>query len=136
MLRSEDDPVATGEEWQMNETDLLHLFIKRAPFALPYLRVFRRNVLNVETKQGFRARNGIKGQADAYAIVHGGRHVEIETKAARGVMAEQQKAWRAFCQTFDVPHLVLRARPAEPPGETVNRWIEEMRAVVAKDTNA
>lgn len=114
----------------MNETDLLHRFIERVPHALPYVRVFRRNVLNVQTIQGFRARNGTKGQADAYALVLGGRHVEIETKAARGVMADAQIAWRAFCDTFRVPHLVLRARKGEPADATVARWIDELREMI------
>ena len=110
----------------MNETDLLHLFIQRAPLSLPDCRVFRRNVLNVETKQGFRARNGIRGQADCYAITRGGRHVEIETKAARGQLAEAQKRWREFCVSFGVPHLVLRAHFKETADETVARWIVEL----------
>lgn len=113
----------------MNETDLLHLFIERAPHALP-CRVFRRNILNVETKQGWRARNGIKGQADAYALAFGGKHVEIETKAARGTIAEAQRAWRAFCHEWHIPHLVLRAAPFEKPEETVDRWIEELRGAL------
>jgi len=114
----------------MNETDLLHHFIAAVPSALPDCRVFRRNIINVETKQGFRARNGIRGQADAYCIARGGRHVEIETKAARGSLMAAQHAWRAFCITFEIPHLVLRALPDEPPPRTVARWIEELRSVL------
>ena len=114
----------------MNETDLLHLFIERTPFALPHVRVFRRNIINVETKQGFRVRNGIKGQADAYALVEGGLHIELETKAARGVLAEHQLAWRDHCRSRRIPHLVLRARRGEQPMKTVDRWIGELRAVL------
>ncbi len=118
-------------EPKMTETDLLNLLIERAPHALPHVRIFRRNILNVETKLGFRARNGIKGQSDAYAYTRGGKVVEIETKAARGTLAEAQKAWRTFCETWGIPHLVLRARPNEQPDDTVARWIEELRSKAA-----
>lgn len=118
----------------MNETDLLHLFIIRTPFALPDVRVFRRNILNVATLHGFRARNGITGQADAYAITRGGRHVEIETKAARGRLADEQRSWRAFCADFDIPHLVLRAMRGETPDQTVDRWIDELTRILKVTT--
>jgi hypothetical protein len=110
----------------MNETDLLHHFIQQTPLALPDCRIFRRNIINVETKQGYRVRNGIKGQADAYALVRGGRHVEIETKAERGTLGEAQHAWRSFCLSFGIPHLVLRAQRSEAPEATVARWIHEL----------
>lgn len=117
---------------KLNETDLLHLLIQRVPMTLPEVRVFRRNIINVEAKGGFRVRNGIKGQADAYAIVRGGRHVEIETKAARGTMREAQELWRTFCLTFGIPHLVLRAAKDESADSTVARWIEELRTTLTR----
>ncbi len=111
----------------MNETDLLHTLIERAPHHLP-VRVFRRNIINDVSVRGHRLRNGIKGQADAYAIGRGGKHIEIETKAARGAMREAQEAWRAWCVSWGIPHLVLKAAKNETPEETVGRWIEEMKA--------
>jgi hypothetical protein len=114
----------------MNETDLLHAFIEAAPFALPNVRIFRRNVINVQAVQGFRARNGIPGQADAYAIVKGGLHIEIETKAARGKLAAAQLRWRDFCHTWRVPHLVLRAGNGEAPDATIERWLSELLAAI------
>ena len=117
----------------MDETDLLHLFIVRAPLTLPNVRVFRRNIINrVATERGrkFQLRNGIKGQCDAYVLLRGGGHVELETKAARGTMREAQERWQEFCWAFDIPHLVLRARRGETPEETVTRWIDELRTVV------
>jgi hypothetical protein len=116
----------------LSETDLLHLFITRAPHALS-VRVFRRNIINVEAKQGFRARNGIAGQADAYALARGGRHIELETKAARGTLAKAQRRWRAWCADWGVPHLVLRAARGEAPEVTVSRWVEELRVACAPD---
>lgn len=118
-----------------SETDLLHLFIERAPRHLPDVRVFRRNIINrvvEENGRKFHLRNGIVGQADAYALVRGGGHIEIETKAARGTMQDAQKRWRSFCEEWDVPHLVLRARRHEAFDETVMRWIDELRAVVTR----
>lgn len=117
----------------MNETDLLHHLIQRAPLAIPGVRVFRRNIINrvvEEHGRKFQLRNGIAGQADAYALVRGGTHVEIEAKAARGVVREAQERWQAFCLEWGIPHLVIRARRGETPDETVTRWIDELRAVV------
>jgi hypothetical protein len=116
----------------MNETDLLHLFIQRTPIAIPTVRVFRRNIINrvvEEHGRKFQLRNGIKGQADAYALVTGGLHIEIETKSATG-MREAQKRWRSFCEERRIPHLVLRAHRGESSTDTVTRWIDELRAVV------
>jgi hypothetical protein len=119
----------------MNETDLLHMLIERVPFDLPDVRVFRRNIINrvvEERGRKFTLKNGIKGQADAYALVRGGLHVELETKAARGAMRDEQWAWRSFCHRFGIPHLVLRARPDEHPSATVERWIEELTHAAVK----
>jgi hypothetical protein len=119
----------------LNETDLLHLFIARVPYALPGVRVFRRPIINATaTAHGrtFHVRNGITGQADAYAITRGGLHVELETKAATGRLAEAQSAWRSFCQEFSIPHLVLRAERYEHPDATVERWIRELGEEVAR----
>lgn len=117
----------------LNETDLLHMLIERVPFALPHVRVFRRNIINrkvTEAGRTFVIRNGIKGQSDAYALIKGGRHVEIETKAATGRLEKEQKAWRAYCAAFEIPHLILRARPQEAPVVTIERWVNELAEVV------
>lgn len=113
----------------LNETDLLHLYIERVPFALPHVRVFRRNVINRTVSEGDRKytlRNGIKGQADAYALVRGGLHVEIETKAASGTLRDAQERWREFCIAHEIPHLVLRAKKDEAPTVTIERWVSEL----------
>ena len=112
-----------------NETDLLHLFIERAPFVLPRVRVFRRNIVNTISVHGFHARNGIAGQADAYALVQGGRHIEIETKAATR-LRKAQEAWRDFCDGWGVKYLVLRAQKSESAHDTVERWCGELAEVV------
>ncbi len=116
----------------MNETELLIEFMAQAAIALPHVRVFRRTIVNATVERGgrsFHAKAGIKGQADAYAIVTGGGHVEIETKAAKGSMRQEQEAWRAQMLFMRVPHLILRALPREHPATTVERWIAELRSV-------
>lgn len=116
---------------KLSETELLHQLILRAPAVLPDVRVFRRNVGLFRSLEGKRAIYiGVEGQCDAYALLRGGRHIEIEAKAAKGTLANAQKAWRAWCERWDVPYLVIRARRDETPDETVNRWIDELRAVV------
>ena len=117
----------------MSEHDLLALFIREAPKALPNLRVFRRNIINrVVMIEGRKVHlvNGIPGQGDAYALLKGGRHVEIETKAARGTMRAGQERWRGFCAAWQIPHLTLKARKGETAAVTVDRWIEELRGAL------
>lgn len=117
----------------MIETDLLKLFIDRAPFTLPMLRIFRRNIIRrkaqIEGREVMLV-NGIKGQADAYALVRGGRHIEIETKSATGKLRAAQERWRAYCLREGIPYLQPRALKGETPDDTVSRWIEELRAIL------
>ncbi len=118
----------------MNETELLMKFIAEVPEHMPNVRVFRRTIINADVVRNgrhFHMKAGIKGQADAYAYIDGGRVVEIETKAARGRLLEEQKVWRAFCHERRIPHLVLRAKANEHPAETIERWIAELREVAA-----
>jgi len=117
----------------MSEHDLLALFIRETPKALPDLRVFRRNIIRQTVNRDGRKVhlvNGVPGQGDAYALLRGGRHVEIETKSVTGRMCAAQERWRAFCAAWGVPHLVLKARVGEEPADTVTRWIEELRGVL------
>ena len=113
----------------LTETQLLYKMLEAAPFALPGMRIFRRNIVNVETKGGWRARAGIKGQSDAYAICRGGRIIEIETKARTGRLSREQKAWRDFCLEWEIPYLTLIEKKGESPDETVLRWLAEIRAL-------
>ena len=113
----------------MNETDLLWMLMAEVPKRLPDVRIFRRNIINTLSTQGFRAVNGIKGQGDAYALVRGGKHVEIETKAARGQLRDAQEAWRKYCQNFSIPYVVLRALSTETPEQVIARWVDELSLV-------
>lgn len=115
-----------------SETDCLRAFIAQASYHLP-VRVFQRPIVNATaTARGktWHLRAGITGQADAYAIVRGGGHVEIETKSARGQMRVAQLEWATFCRGFGIPHIVLRVGKGELPAATVLRWIAELRVVL------
>ena len=111
------------------EDELLRMLLGVAPFALRDMRIFRRPIINGRMAAGWWARAGEPGQADAYALCRGGRHIELECKAAHGKWYAEQLAWRAFCQSFDVPYLVLRAEARELPALTVERWVHEIRKV-------
>jgi hypothetical protein len=111
------------------ESDLGALLCLAFPVAFPSLLIFRRQILNVETKEGWRARAGVKGQADYYVM--GKRvHVEVETKNVAAKWYAQQVAWRARCAALEIPYLVARARMYEEPDVTVARWIEEIRGLI------
>jgi hypothetical protein len=112
------------------------MFILRVPFVFPHVHVFRRQIVNVETKEGWRARAGIKGQADYYAIIDGGGHVEIETKAWKHKFYPEQIAWRKFCEDNRIPYMAPTARKGEEPEATVDRWIAELGELVKRCTNA
>jgi hypothetical protein len=119
----------------MTETQLLAKLLQAAPFALPTMRIFRRQVLHVEAvgRDGrhFRVAAAAKGQCDAYALARGGRCIEIETKALRGKLRPEQEAWRDFCRSWEIPWLMLQEARGETPDETVTRWLSEIRALAA-----
>lgn len=113
-----------------HESNLQQHLLLKAPERLPDLRLFRRNVVAVQVGgRGIRA--GIKGQSDLYGYVRGGRCIEVELKGLRGALRPEQKAWAAWCAEWGVPHVVLRAEKGETIDATVERWIGELRAVIA-----
>jgi hypothetical protein len=114
----------------MNEVPLMQSFMYEASRAMPSVRLFRRNVgvIMIEDRV-FKA--GIKGQCDIYAYTKGGRVVEIETKAKRGVLSENQKHWRDWCVSWGVPWMQLKPLKSETSEQTVTRWVEELRQCVS-----
>lgn len=125
----------------MSENDLMWLFIQRVPAAIPGAHIERRNIIHGARlgKSDARVSNGVKGQADTFVILPGSRHVECETKAAaanhdpdKGCACETcvaQRRWRARCAQLGIPYLKLRAAEGEDPEDTIDRWVEELRAV-------
>ena len=113
----------------MSESDLGALLCLAFPARFPRLLIFRRNIVNAETRDGWRARAGIRGQSDYY-VMGEGVHIEIETKSARHKWYSQQLAWRKRCEELGVPYLEARALPDEEPDVTVARWLDEIGALM------
>lgn len=117
-----------------HESTLQAAFLLRAPERFPdELRLFRRNVV-VAQRGGRNVRAGIAGQSDLYAYVRGGRCLEIELKGLRTPVSPEQRAWAAWCESWGVPHLLLRAAKGETTEQTVERWCDELQMAVKKLT--
>jgi hypothetical protein len=113
-----------------HETILQNELLLAAPHQLPYLRLFRRNVLAVKI-EGRSMKAGIKGQADIYGITRNvSRHIELELKSLTGRSTPEQKVWAAWCIEWGVPHLVLRPLKDESAKQTVTRWCHEIRQIL------
>lgn len=114
----------------MIETDLVKKWLAVAAFEVPQVRLFRRQIINQTIQRGaqvYQARAGIAGQCDVYGITRGGGHIEVEAKAAKGKLREQQEAWREWCEAWGVPYMLIRARAGEHPDATVGRWCVELQ---------
>jgi len=112
------------------ESRLQSLLLLEAPASLPNLRLFRRNIGEAKLKGGYTVSFGIKGQCDLYGYTRGGRPpLEIELKGVGGRLSTEQRAWASWCAEWGIPHIVLTAQKDESDVETVNRWIEELRAL-------
>jgi hypothetical protein len=115
---------------QVRETDLTRMFIERVPFAIPSARAWYRNIVDDMSARGHKIVAGVPGQADVFVYAKGGKVVEIEAKMAKGRMREAQLAWAAFCKAWGIPHMVLRQMVGEEPVQTVERWCQELKAVL------
>jgi hypothetical protein len=138
----------------MREIPLMKEFL--GAYRNPRVRLFRRNIINknmqdLHTGKVHKVNAGIKGQADCYAFVRASKpvvgtaglivgwtltqgtaiNIEIEFKGARTPTSDEQKQWRAFCQEWGIPHIVLRAAHDEEPLQTMARWTRELNAIVA-----
>jgi hypothetical protein len=76
-------------------------------------------------------RFAIPGQCDLYGITRGGRHIEVELKSLKKPLSPEQRAWAAWCKEWDVPHAVLRSEKGETVEQTVSRWCEELKTLLA-----
>ncbi len=113
------------------ESELQSALLLAAPIALRDVRLFRRNIGKASFK-GSVVAFGIRGQSDVYAIVRGGRIIELELKTADGRLSKDQLAWQSFCRAWSVPHAVLRALAGETVEKTVARWLTEIGSLVSK----
>lgn len=108
------------------EAPLMRAFLGRASIEFLNVRLFRRNVGMMQVKDRiFKA--GIAGQCDLYGYTKGGIALEVEIKAANGVLNPEQARWRDWCLAWGVPWLLLRAQASELPVQTVERWCTEFR---------
>lgn len=111
------------------ESELQAALLLAAPACLPRVRLFRRNIGKAK-KNGYTVQFGITGQCDLYALVRGGRHIEIELKSATGTLEPEQKDWRAWCERWEIPYLLLSGEVGETVKETVERWCGEIRDLI------
>jgi hypothetical protein len=107
------------------ESELQAALLLAAPSKLSNIRLFRRNVGTVRVGKRV-MRFGIPGQCDLYALGRGGRHGEVELKAAAGSLKPEQRAWRDFCAAWGIPWIVLKAKLGEPVDQTIARWLTEL----------
>lgn len=116
-----------------HETTLQTALLLAAPRELPDLRLYRRNVGAARMRGRAVVKFAIAGQCDLYGISRGGRHYEIELKAASAPsrLPPDQESWASWCIAWGVPHIVLRAHHDEPDDKTVARWCEELRRLTA-----
>lgn len=117
-----------------NESDLGSSFAMLVPLTLPHVTVFRRTIVRGKMAAGYYVRSNLPGQSDYWALVKGGLHVEIETKAwlesgDRKVKAAQE-SWRLFCAAQEIPYMRPKALLGEDPNETVTRWVGELRTLI------
>lgn len=113
------------------ESQLQAALLLAAPACLPELRLFRRNVAKAKL-HGFVVQFALPGQCDLYGYTRSGRVIEVELKAAGKKIksGSDQDKWRAWCLSWGVPHVVLTGGKGETVGETVERWIRELRSVI------
>lgn len=112
------------------ESQLQAALLLALPARLPDVRFFRRNV-GAAKMHGVTVRFAIPGQCDLYGVTRGGRHLEVELKAAGKRLEPDQKTWAAWCTEWRVPHIVLTGRAGETVEETVERWIRELGPLLA-----
>ena len=112
----------------MSEIYLMRELLYEARRALPWIRLFRRNVLKLKLIDPRTQRDrvviaGIPGQSDLYFYTYGGRCGEVEIKSQNGRLTPEQKAWRDWCLAGQIPWMCLWPWPGETPAETVHRWV-------------
>lgn len=106
------------------ETELRRFYVAACTEKFRDVRLFIRNI--VATKIGDdHIRAGIKGQADVWGHLFRDPYpmpLEIELKNVNTPDTDEQKAWRAYCETRRVPYLYMRAKKGETPKQIIETW--------------
>jgi hypothetical protein len=108
------------------ETELRRFYVAKCTAAIPDTRLFIRNVGQFQDERGNVFKAGITGQADVWGWLFRTPHpmpLEIELKNVRTKETDEQRAWKAYCDSNGVPHLKLRAKKNETPRQVVDRWV-------------
>ena len=127
--------ICNGKSWvkegKVKESALQVALFLTAPKELPSIRLFRRNVGGARIR-GQVVKFGVAGQADLYALVRGGGHIEVELKAVAGRLSPEQESWRNWCVAWGIPHVVLQAGKGESVEQTVGRWCAELKEEIGR----
>lgn len=112
----------------MREIPLMRELLYESSRAIPWVRLFRRNILRLRVDDRI-VISGIRGQCDLWGVFYGGGHIEVELKSQNGRLSPEQRAWRDWCLAGQIPWLCLWPWPGESSAETVQRWVEAIRLV-------
>lgn len=110
------------------EIELRRIYVAAATQEFPDVRFFIRNVGKFSVGESH-VRAGIKGQADVYFYMRGGRGGEIELKNLHTPQTKEQRAWQAFCEAWGIPYLLLRAQSDDPIDDWLVRTYEFLKTV-------
>lgn len=113
----------------ITESELQNALLLAAPLALPTVRLFRRQIMKASINNRFLSA-GIKGQADLYGYIQGGRVIELELKAYRTYTSPEQLKWEQFCKDWGVLYLRLRAKKEDSCAQTIMDWIELIKRTI------
>lgn len=113
-----------------HESRLQAKLLLEAPKRFADMRLFRRNIGSATMRGGYTVNFGIPGQADLYAIVRGGRHVEIELKSVGKTLEPDQRNWASWCAEWGIPHIMLQAKKDETDEEVIDRWCGELEKLL------
>ena len=112
----------------MTEVELRRLYVARATREFPTTRFFIENVGTAMIGES-RVRFGIKGKPDISAITRPNLLSYIELKNIRTPHTKEQQAWQAWCVSWGIPYLLLRAQSDDPIEEWIMRTREFLEGV-------
>lgn len=99
-----------------------------------YRNIIDRHVQDPKTKREYQLKSGSKGMADVFIYVPAepwAIPIEVELKSYEGRQEPEQKRWQTLMTSSKVPFLLLRQKKAETTAETVDRWIQEIKLLIA-----